>query len=82
MKPLHEHDCTKCEHLGTEDQTDFYVCQWDKDFVSVIARYSSVDRDYSSMPVHLPELETTRSLDKRLQRALDLFTSRSQSCIS
>ena len=73
MKPIHEHDCTKCKHLGTEDQTDFYVCQWDKEFVSVIARYSSVDRDYSSMSVHLPELETTSFLQKSLQRALDLF---------
>lgn len=73
MKPLHEHDCTKCKHLGTEDQTDFYVCQWEKEFVSVIARYSSFESDYSSMPVHLPELKTTHFLGKSLQRALDLF---------
>lgn len=73
MKPIHEHDCTKCKYLGTEDQTDFYVCQWDKEFVSVIARYSAVDSDYSSMSVHLPELEATSFLQKSLQRALDLF---------
>lgn len=50
MKPLHEHDCTHCIYLGSDDENDYYFHR-DSDNVvgsTLICRYSSDGWDYSS----------------------------------
>lgn len=50
MKPLHEHDCTSCIYLGSDDENDYYFHR-NEEHVSLgtlICRYSSDGWDYSS----------------------------------
>jgi len=55
QQPRYQHDCDKCEFLGTHKQFDLYACgnkdPKDEDKIevnTVIARYSSESGDYSS----------------------------------
>lgn len=54
MKPKFEHDCSKCQYLGTGKynrlECDFYVCQESNPFKTrtFIARFGNEGPDYSS----------------------------------
>jgi len=65
-KPKYKHDCEDCVWLGTttypaplSDGTapmrnaDLYCCKGDALGTTIIARYSSVGSEYSSMPASL-----------------------------
>lgn len=48
-EPLHEHDCSKCIYLGSDEDTDYYYHPNDEEllFATLIARYGQ-HGDYSS----------------------------------
>jgi hypothetical protein len=54
-KPRYIHDCDNCLFLGCYKEFDIYWCQGSSSFAggSVIARYGSEGRKYSSSPVSM-----------------------------
>ena len=65
MKPLYEHDCTNCIHLGVHDKADLYFCLQGGNMPTVIARYSNEGSDYTSgMLFPRPELIRAKELAK------------------
>lgn len=47
-KPLHQHDCTKCEFLGIINRLDAYACIG-SDSTTYILRNSREGSDYASL---------------------------------
>jgi hypothetical protein len=70
MKPIHDHDCSQCQFLGTVVMADGRTADWYrhpktlKGSVTIVARYSSDGADYSSMPLSMLSPErVTRSVE-------------------
>jgi hypothetical protein len=51
-KPLYQHDCQRCQYLGSDDTYDYYTCsQGSLNIRTYVARYSNVPWEYVSMPI-------------------------------
>jgi hypothetical protein len=49
MKPRWEHDCKRCQYLGTYGSVDMYFCDKQKiGGLTVVARYGSDGPEYTS----------------------------------
>jgi hypothetical protein len=64
--PQFSHDCDCCYFLGRFEYCDLYHCDG-----ALIARFSSVDQEYSSMPVECvtPEMTLLFEAKTRMEKA-------------
>ena len=79
MKPMYEHDCEACRHLGTvngaDGVVDLYMCPRDGGLgPSLVARFGDDGPDYTSVPAQYaesltgrPELKAAAALAKNIK---------------